>query len=334
MADEDKKQESTGANVISDKDRFKYIGFEVFPGKPKDLFKSEAEREKLVERVIQRRQAGRIREDCTLLEKRVSGSDRIVLTLACIVILASLFVPWYGVYNEVELTGGEPAAGIADTSMLAAVEDTLADSLWADSLELEPVRPDLEEVLDDPAGDEAPVEPEPGEPVTDEGMELTTEERGPSEEVLHGYVARKKIYKEHSRVSAIGAFVAIGSLASHVFSSGVVLMFTGALFIVYMLLCIGLPAYTLVGLYAGKMSEDDRALRLKKVLRYNWLPLVIFVVCFFVSFLGADYGFDAAALYSSLGDSYGIGAFFVTLNWGVYVSLAAFILVAVKGAEI
>ena len=35
--------------VISEDERFHYIGFEVFPGKPKDLFESEEEKKNIIE---------------------------------------------------------------------------------------------------------------------------------------------------------------------------------------------------------------------------------------------------------------------------------------------
>ena len=53
-----------------------------------------------------------------------------------------------------------------------------------------------------------------------------------------------------------------------------------------------------------------------------------------LSFVGAEYGFDAAATFTSIGDSYGPAAFLGTLSWGVFVAIAASIVVAVKGIEI
>ena len=100
MPDEENKK-SVG-NRVSDSNRFKYIGFEVFPGKPKDLFKSDEEKAKLVDAVVAKRSRGEvIREECTLFEERVSVSDRLILAVACFVILATLFIPWYSAYNEI-----------------------------------------------------------------------------------------------------------------------------------------------------------------------------------------------------------------------------------------
>ena len=76
MADEEKKE--TSEKRINEKERFRYIGFEVFPGNPKDLFKSDAEKEKLVDAVISKRDKGEIiRDGCTLMVDRVSLVDRL-----------------------------------------------------------------------------------------------------------------------------------------------------------------------------------------------------------------------------------------------------------------
>jgi hypothetical protein len=314
MPDEENKK-SVG-NRVSDSDRFKYIGFEVFPGKPKDLFKSDAEKEKLVDAVVAKRAKGEvIREDCTLFEERISTSDRLVLTVACLVVLATLFIPWYSAYNEVveEITVPAATEMQHDSTVTAAVE-----------------------------GDSVPV-------ATGKNLDTTaltaTEERTdtdsvlievgrPSEEVIHGLKARKKIYREYSRLSGVGAILALGSVGSYVFSSGFILVLIAVILILYTILCVVLPIYTLYSIYGTKGDTDERALKLKKTSRYNWVPVILFVVVIVISFVGADYGFDPTASYSSLGASYGISVLVNSLSWGILASLCAFILVAVKGIEI
>ena len=134
MAEEEKKV--SAAKRISDKERFKYVGFDVFPGRVKDLFRSDAEKDKLVDWVRQKRtnrDLGALRDDCTLLEARVSLSDRVVLTVACLFMVAALFFPWYSAYNEIVEEPAEEAAVVADS---AAVEDSLlTDSVTVGALE-------------------------------------------------------------------------------------------------------------------------------------------------------------------------------------------------------
>ncbi len=322
---EDEHQKSSGKR-ISDSDRFRYIGFEVFPGKPKDLFKSEEEKSKYVDAVIAKRSKGEvIREECTLLEERVSISDRLVLTVACLAILVVLFVPWYSLYNEIveetviPVTTGMPADSVAvavaegDSVLMSAGERPGTAGVAATDEPVEALAPTEEQIEDSSA---------------------VAEVGGSSEEVIHGMKARKKIYRQYSRLSGIGVFLALGSVGSYVFSSGFILFLTGIILMFYTLLCVALPIYTLYGIYGTKGNPDQRALKLKKIVRFSWVPVILFVLMLVISFMGADYGFDPTAFYDSLGTSYGIGVLLNSLSWGGIVSLCAFVLVAVKGIEI
>ncbi len=319
MAAEESKDKKSSIKPITDAQRFKYIGFEVFPGKVKDLFRSDAEREKYIGGVRKKRESGEtLRDNCTLLEERISVTDRLVLTFASVIIFATLFIPWYSVYNEVVEKAPEPvvvneqAVVPADTTILAAVGDSLAGAT-TDTL--------AQIAATDSASGEAALRP-------------GVASQSAAEEVISGYVAKKKVRKEFARLTGVGSFIGLGSVGSYVFSSGGVLVITAIIFLIYALLCLGLPAYTMYGIYGLKGDADQRALQLKKMLRLNWIPVILFVIVLVLSFLGGEYGFDSMSMYSSLGSSYGPAAFLGSLSWGVLISLSAFILVAVKGVEI
>jgi len=332
MPEKDKKKNSL--NRISDKDRFKYIGFEVFPGTPKDLFKSDTEKDKLIDEVRKKRNSGNVlRDDNSLMKERISSFDRIILTIASVVIILTLFFPWYAVYNEVEETVKEQVPAAIDSTALAFT----SDSLNSDSMTASETVGDSTAMLAETASEEKSTD------VTEEGKGTTSESpsdvsatnKGSNvEEILHSYVAKKKIHKEYVRKSGIGSLISISSIGGDLFSSGFILILIAIVLIIYTLLCIGLPIYTLFGIYGIKGDPDEKATRLKKVFRYSWLPLCLFILALFLSFFGANYGFDSNAAFSSLGDSYGIGIFLNSLSWGIIVSLGAFILTAVKGAEI
>lgn len=299
MADEVKKKDTV--RHISEDERFKFIGFEVYPGKPKDLFKSDAERAKLVEAVQEKRKKGDVtRDECTLFDERVSFSDRLVLTIASVAIILALFFPWFTVYNEV--VKASPAA--TETSVVT------------------------------PTAPEGSVTP-PAAPSADAGEATgTTNKISESEEVIHGYVAKRSVQRDYKSLSGFDALISLGSVGSVTFSSGLALMLTSLLGIAFILLCLALPAYTLYGVWMLKGTSDERSVKLKKILRLNWLPLIIFGAAMFFAFFGADYSRPVANTYSSLGDSYGIGVFIGTLSWGIFVTLAASILAAAKGSEI
>ncbi|MDH4158378.1 MAG: hypothetical protein OEW00_14000 [candidate division Zixibacteria bacterium] len=315
MAEEDKK--NTSEKRITESQRFKFIGFEVFPGKVKDLFKSESEKSKWVESVVKRREKGDIlREQCTLLEDRVTVGDRVVMVLACAAILMALFLPWYSAYNVIEET------------VPIVAEEVAADSLVADSAALAAVGDSLK-VGATVGGAPAPA----ADTAATAGRTLPT--RGSeSEEIIYGMKAQKKVHKEFSRLSGLGSFIALGSVGSMVFSSGFVLVITAVVLLVYTLLCILLPLYTLYGMFGLKGDVDQKALQLKRIVRFNWIPVIMFAVIFVLSFFGGQYGFEPSAYFASIGASYGPGVFLDSLSWGIIITMSAFILIAVKGIEI
>ncbi len=276
MADQDKQ--TVGRPRISDDERFHFIGFDVFPGKPRDLFKSDSEKSAIVDAVKAKRDKGElIREECTLLIPRISKTERWVLTIACIAIILSLFAPWYSAYNE---------------------------------------------VVEQPAGSTTSGQVQEQKPASTEG-----------EEIITGVRVQKKTHRDYESLSGLGSLLAVGSAGGNMFSSGFVLMLTALIGIIFPLLCLALAVYTLMALYRTKGTPDEIAVRLKRQLRLNWLPVILFVFAFVISFFGADYGFNAQTL-SSLGSSYGPGVFLGSLSWGILVALGAFLLMALKAVEI
>lgn len=315
MTQEEKKKKSK--QRITEDQRFRYIGFEVFPGKPKDLFKSDSEKTKYIDAIKKKRESGEsLREHCTLMEDRVTMGDRVVLSIACIMILITLFFPWFSAYNEIEEE--VPIinkAAVVDSTALAM---TGSDSLMADST--------LAVVSKGTTGktDSASASLE----------NVVSEKTSSSEEIIVGIKARKKIHKEYSRLSGFGVLLPFGGVGSKVFSSGFILILTGIIIFLYAILSILLPLYTLYGLYGLKGDPDVRALKLKKIVKMSWIPVILFVVAVFLSFFGAEYGFNPVDFYASLSNGYGPGVLLDTLSWGIIISLCSFIIVAVKGAEI
>ncbi len=289
MAEGDKKNPG-GSRVTSD-ERYHYIGFDVFPGKPKDLFKTEAEKTQLVEAVKSRRQSNEtLRDDCKLLEERVGSGERIVLAIASVVIFLALFLPWYSAYTVVPETAPQ-TSGVSGTTTT---------------------------------------------PTTDAGGGGVTSQHGEraNEEIITGRTTQSRTRREYSTLSGLGVFASIGSVGGKVFSSGLILILSGLLMLAYGLLCIALPVVNLYTLYGLKGKPDELALKLKHNLRLNWLPLLILVALLLLSLLGSDYGFSTTTSFVSLGTSYDIVTIFNTLSWGIFVAMAASLLVALKGIEI
>ena len=315
MAEKEKKAGGVTPRVSEDQ-RFSYIGFEVFPGKPKDLFKNDAERDRLVKAAKERREKGDItRERNTLMEERLSGGERIVLTIACLVIVGSLFLPWFSAYTETEEAAPVPVAAATAPDSLALMGDSLTMS--AEQL----------------AASGTPVTPVPTAEGGDEGEvpAVANQVAGGEEEIISSSFARKKYVRESYSVTWFGSFGLLGVAGGLLFGS-VVTAVSSVLMLLYIALALLLPLYTLYNLYGTKAKGDVLALSLKKSLRLNWLLLVIFIATFVLSFFGGAYA--GSVPYTSLGDGYGVAAFGNMLSYGVFVSLGFSILLAVKGIEI
>lgn len=290
--------------------RFKYIGFEVHPGKIKDLFKTEAEKEELVKKVKAKRESGvHGREVTTFDSPRIASYEKIVLTITSLVLIVSLFFPWFSGYKEYvvesfENVAQEPAA-VPDSLGLAMTDSTAA--MAAEATEPATATP----------------QPDAVEPTTtakdDKGFASITSQR-----------KRQEVRREYQSTSAIASLGMLGD----VMSSGFILKITALLFLIYMVIALGGGLYNLYALYAVKGDPDTKALKLKKIMVFAWVPVGIWVVCLILSFFGAGYSFETTDTIKQLGSSYGPGAYLGVLSYGFYISLACFIMNAVKAAEI
>ena len=270
--------------------RFRYLGFEVKPGKIGKLFKSDDEKQSWIQKILEKRKAGvRLREDCTLTEPRVAPYERMVLTVTSLLLVFSLFLPWFSGYKESEMA---PKSGTQQESSLSGSTTGAGTTVQAGQ----------------------------------------KDESGFSS--LSAVKKKKEIRRDYYSVSALGALASFGDLGVKVFSSGFILMLTGLLFIIYILLCLGLAAYTLYAIYGIKGDPDTVALNLKKILKYNWIPVIIWIFCLLISIAGADYSFNTTGTIKQVGHSYGMTAYLSLLTYGFYMSLAAFVLNAVKSIEI
>jgi len=148
-------------------------------------------------------------------------------------------------------------------------------------------------------------------------------------------LAVKGIVNDAYSKSGLGALASIGTYGSMVFSSGFALMLTGILLIVYLISCLAMAAMNLYVLYGVKMAnQNEYVLYLKKKLRLNWIPVLIWLAMLLFSLIGAAYGFDTKGTLKQVGDSYSFVTFMGLSSFGFYLTLAAFLITALKGKEI
>ena len=237
---------------------------------------------------------------------------------------------------EVQVEAEPVAEATVDSAaMMMASGDSLAapDSILGEAIPQE-VAEETAADLAEATAEETPVLAEAEPEAEDVAGIITHQGERANEQIITAHVARARAEKEYTVLSGFGAFTALGKVGSPIFSSGIALVLTGIIMLIYGLLCVALPVLNLYSIYGLKGKPDDVALKLKKYLRYNWLPLILFTVVLMLSFIGADYGFDTTESFTSLGGVYGVGVLLESLSWGVFVALAASLLVAVKGIEI
>jgi hypothetical protein len=100
MADQSqsKKEKEDATEEI----RFKYIGFDVYPKKPKRFWKNEEEKERYLTKARQKGIGSALEESEHSLVQAVAFSkiDRVVLTLASLLMTVGFFLPWFSLTGE------------------------------------------------------------------------------------------------------------------------------------------------------------------------------------------------------------------------------------------
>lgn len=99
---EDRNQNKKPNHTVSDELRFKYIGFDVYPTKPKEFWKSEEERKRYLEEVKKKVSGSALEErDHTFVRAAVfSKVDRLVLTITSFILTVSFVLPWFSLRGE------------------------------------------------------------------------------------------------------------------------------------------------------------------------------------------------------------------------------------------
>ena len=322
-------------------ERYKYIGFEVFPGKPGNIFKSDEERKSLIEKVMRKltRSEGEVRDRCTLMEDRISSLEKTFMTIVAVAMVLSLFLPWFSGYHETVTTRYEAIQETAAVGEEAAENAAVTDSLAA-SAALEETPGEVAEATE--AVEEVPatagMADVTGE-VTEGAGEGEMADAAATEAPPLNSRTVTEVNREYKRLSGFGALFSIGSYGSLVFSSGFVLAVSGILMIAFILSCIVMAALNLYVIYGAKKSNPEtQVLYTKKMLRYNWIPIFIFFGILILSFIGADYGFDPSGMIKQVGRSYSLMTFidmtFGQMSYGFLLAFMSFWVLALKGKEI
>jgi hypothetical protein len=105
--------------------------------------------------------------------------------------------------------------------------------------------------------------------------------------------------------------------------------------ILFILSCIVMAILNLYIIYGGdKPGRQRDVLYVKKMLRFNWIPVFVWATMLILSFIGADYGFNTEGMIDQIGDSYWVSTFIGLTSYGVMIAFGAFLVMALKGKEI
>ena len=96
---EDQNKNASSAERVAEEDRFKYIGFEIYPGKPRQFWENEEEKKNYLEDIRRKKSSSSLLEREHSLIKMVlfSKTDKVVLTIASIFMVLSVFLPWFSI---------------------------------------------------------------------------------------------------------------------------------------------------------------------------------------------------------------------------------------------
>jgi len=238
----DQKQNKRTEQIIPEEMRFKYIGFDVYPRKVKEFWKSEEEKRRYLEEIRQKSSGSTLVEkDHSLVRAAVfSKVDRLVLTFTSFLLTVSLFLPWFSLRGE----------------------------------------------------------------------------------------------DFHSQVIGLGYLLKLGTLFGYA-------PLSGALFSVFVVLAgliilssFGAGAFSLVAIHKKQNDVESYLTNLKKRLKLNLIPLVLWVALIIISTIGIPTPFADALKVGGFGDSFNLINFFALSSFGVWLSLPCAIINCTKISDL
>lgn len=101
-------------------DRFRYIGFDVYPEKPRKFWKDEGEEKKYLEEVKKRKPGlSSMERDYSLISASVfSAVDRMVIMISSILMIVAFFLPWFSLSVKDEVLRYNPFIYIGKLSLV------------------------------------------------------------------------------------------------------------------------------------------------------------------------------------------------------------------------
>jgi len=235
---EDKEQKNQGEETIPEEMRFKYIGFDIYPSRVKEFWKSEEEKRKYLEEIRRKESTSPLtKRDHSLVRVTVfSKVDKLILTVTSALLTVSLFLPWFSLRGE-------------------------------------------------------------------------------------GF---------NSQLIGLGFLFKLGMLFNYAPLSGTLFGVFVILLVLTILSSFGAGVVSLVSIYKKHNDMDTYLVSLKKNLKWNLIPLVLWVGLIIISIIGLPTPFADVVKVRGFGDSFNVINFFALSSYGIWLSLPSLIINCVK----
>ena len=140
--------------------------------------------------------------------------------------------------------------------------------------------------------------------------------------------------KFHATYIGLGFIFKLGTLFGYASSSGFgAVLFLILLFLTVLFSCAA-GVLNLLSLFKKYKEQESYLVHLKKTLKLNLIPLVLWVVLIIISMIGMPTPFAKSMGVEGLGDSFNVLSFFALSSYGMWFSLACLIINCVKISDL
>jgi len=138
----------------------------------------------------------------------------------------------------------------------------------------------------------------------------------------------------HSQVIGLGFFLKLGTLFGYAPLSGPLFSVFVVLVSLTILFSFVAGLMSLLAMYKKHSDVESYLTNLKKRLKLNWIPLVLWVAVIIISTIGMPTPFADALKVGGFGDSFNVANFFALSSFGVWLSLPCVIINCVKISDL
>jgi hypothetical protein len=138
----------------------------------------------------------------------------------------------------------------------------------------------------------------------------------------------------HSQVIGVVFFLKLGTLFGYAPLGGPLFSVLVVLVGLTILSSFGAGVISLVAIHKKHNKVESYLINLKKKLKLNWIPLVLWVALIIVSIIGMPTPFADALKVSGFGDSFNVINLFALSSYGIWLSLPSVIINCVKISDL